>query len=48
MGLKRYEAYVQDGRPWYKIIFEALASHLGLFMVCLVYAIAGQVFSLLK
>jgi hypothetical protein len=48
MGLKNYEYYVRKGRPWYKIILGFLASHFGLFMACLVYAIAGQVFSLLK
>ena len=42
MGLKKYDFYVRQGRPWYKIILEIFKSHLGLSVVCLVYVVAGE------
>ncbi|TRY67796.1 hypothetical protein TCAL_15883 [Tigriopus californicus] len=41
MPSKKYEVYVQKGRPWYKIISGILFSHLGLFVLCILYGVIG-------
>jgi len=38
---KKYEVYVQKGRPWWKIVTGVLFSNLGLFVICILYAVAG-------
>lgn len=38
---KKYEVYVQKGRPWYNILSGILFSHLGLFILCILYAVLG-------
>ena len=39
---KRYEVYVQEGKPWYKIVSGILFSHVGLFLLCILYASLGK------
>lgn len=38
---KKYEVYVQKGRPWWKIITGILFSHLGLFFLCISFGALG-------
>ena len=42
MAGRKYEVYVQKGRPWYKIASGILFSHLGLFILCICYAVGGE------
>ena len=46
MAGRKYEVYVQKGRPWYKIVSGILFSHVGLFVLCIIYAVGGQNFPL--
>lgn len=48
MAGKKYEIYVQKGRPWWKILTGILFSHLGLFFICIIYGVAGEAFDLKK
>ena len=41
MAGKKYEVYVQKGRPWWKILTSILFSHLGLFVLCILYGVIG-------
>ena len=43
MAGKKYEVYVQKGRPWWKILTGLIFSHLGLFFICILYAVVGKV-----
>ena len=42
MAGRKYEVYVQKGKPWYKILSNILFSQAGLFFLCLGYAIGGE------
>lgn len=42
MAGKKYEVYVQKGKPWYKHVTGILFSQLGLFFLCLIYAVGGK------
>ena len=49
MAGKKYEVYVQKGRPVWKIITGILFSHMGLFVLAIGYGAAGAyVFILLE
>ena len=49
MAGKKYEVYVQKGRPIWKIITGILFSHMGLFVLAIGYGAAGAyVFILLE
>jgi len=41
MGGTSYEAYVQKGTPWWKVITTVLFSHVGLFVLVIAYAVGG-------
>jgi hypothetical protein len=42
MAGRKYEDFVQKGRPIWKIITGILFSHLGLFVLCLSYGALGK------
>jgi len=49
MGKAAYDAYVKKGTPWYKVIGNILFSHLGLFILVILYAVGGaEVFMTLE
>jgi len=39
---KKYENYVQKGRPWWKIITGFLFSNVGMFFLNILFAIIGK------
>ncbi len=41
MAGKKYEVFVQKGKPWYKHVTGILFSQLGLFVLCVIYAVGG-------
>ena len=43
MGLKKYDFYVQKGRPLHKIFLDLFASHVGLLILLISYAVAGEI-----
>ena len=49
MAGKKYEVYVQKGRPVWKIITGILFSHMGLFVLAIGYgALGAYVFMMLE
>ena len=49
MAGKKYEVYVQKGRPVWKIITGILFSHMGLFVLAIGYgAVGAYVFIMLE
>jgi hypothetical protein len=42
MAGKRYEVYVQKGKPWYKYVSSVIFSQVGLLILCIAYAIIGK------
>ncbi len=42
MAGKKYEVFVQKGKPWYKHVTGILFSQLGLFFLCVIYAVGGE------
>ena len=44
MAGKQYDKFVQPGMPWWKIGLKVLLSNVGLLILCLLFAILGNLF----